>query len=147
MHLESVIEVDAPWERVFALAADVERWAERLPHYRWVRVLGREGRQTTVEMAARRGSIPLRWHALQEVWPEQQRIRFTHTGGPARGMAVEWFFQPQPGGVRVGIRHDLSLPPPLHWIADWIVGRLFIAPVAGRTLRRMKVLAEMGGTL
>ena len=28
----------APIDRVFAAAADVERWPEWLPHYRWVRV-------------------------------------------------------------------------------------------------------------
>jgi len=29
----------APADRIFALAADVERWPERLPHYRYVRRL------------------------------------------------------------------------------------------------------------
>lgn len=145
MHLESVVTVAAPWERVFALAADVERWAERLPHYRWVRVLARDGRRTTVEMAARRGRIPLRWRAVQEVRPEERRMLFTHIAGPTRGMRVEWVFEPDQGGVRVEIKHDLRWPPPLHWIAEWVVGRVFIAPVAGRTLRQFKMLAEQGG--
>ena len=30
------IHVDAPLERIFPLAAEVERWPERLPHYRYV---------------------------------------------------------------------------------------------------------------
>jgi ribosome-associated toxin RatA of RatAB toxin-antitoxin module len=145
MPLESVIEVTAPWERVFALAADIERWAERLPHYRHVRVLGREGPRTTAEMAARRGWIPLRWRAVQEVRPGERRILFTHIAGPTRGMAVEWLFEPRPRGVRVMIRHDLRWSPPLDLVGEWIIGRLFIAPVAGRTLRRMKLLAEAGG--
>ncbi|MBI3974790.1 MAG: SRPBCC family protein [Armatimonadetes bacterium] len=145
MHLESVVTVAAPWERVFALAADIERWGERLPHYRRVRILERDGRRTVAEMAARRGAIPLRWRAVQEVRPEERRILFTHIAGPTRGMAVEWFFLPTPGGVRVGIRHDLRWPPPLHWIAEWVVGRFFIAHVAGKTLRRIKSLAETGG--
>ncbi len=145
MHVENVVEIAAPWERVFALAADVEHWAERLPHYRWVRVLERDGRRTAVEMAARRGWIPLRWRAVQEVRPEERRILFTHTGGPTRGMAVEWFFLPSDRGVRVGIRHDLRWPLLLQWVAGWVVGRVFIGHVAGRTLRRMKVLAEAGG--
>ncbi len=146
MPLENVVTVAAPWERVFALAADIERWAEWLPHYRWVCILERNGRTTTAEMAARRGLIPLRWRAVQEVRPEERRILFTHIAGPTRGMRVEWFFQPEPHGVRVGIRHDLRWPSPLHQIAEWVVGRFFIAPVAGRTLRRFKMLAEQGGT-
>ncbi|MGH7568687.1 MAG: SRPBCC family protein, partial [Gemmatimonadales bacterium] len=35
------IRIHAPLERVFALAQDVERWPEILPHYRWVRFLDR----------------------------------------------------------------------------------------------------------
>ena len=145
MHLESVVTVAAPWERVFALAADVERWAERLPHYRWVRVLERDGRRTVVEMAARRGRIPLRWRAVQEVRPEERRILFTHIAGPTRGMRVEWFFEPGTDGVRVGIKHDLRWPAPFQVIAESVVGRFFIAHVAGQTLRRIKMLSEMGG--
>ena len=144
MHLESVIDIGAPWERVFALAADIARWPDRLPHYRGVRILDRRGRRTTAEMAARRGRITVRWRAVQEVRPEERRILFTHIGGPTRGMAVEWVFQVRPGGVRVGIRHELRWPPLLGWLA-WIVDRGFITPIADRTLRRMKELAEAGG--
>lgn len=145
MHIESVIEITAPWERAFALAADIERWGERLPHYRWVRILERDGRRTVAEMAARRGRIPVRWRAVQEVWPEERRILFTHVAGPTRGMAVAWSFTPAAGRVRVTITHDLRWPPPFHWIAEWVVGRLFIAHIAGQTLRRIKALAEVGG--
>ncbi len=141
-----MIDIAAPWERVFALAADIERWPERLPHYRRVRVLQRQGRRTAAEMAARRGRIPVRWLSLQEVRPEERRILFTHTGGPTRGMAVEWAFTPSPAGVRVVIVHDLPWRPPLAWIGEAIVGRLFIAPIAARTLGRVKALVEAGGT-
>ncbi|MDQ7849148.1 MAG: SRPBCC family protein [Armatimonadota bacterium] len=145
MRLQNVIYINAPWERVLALAADVERWPERLPHYRRVRLLQRQGRRTTAEMAARRGRIPVRWLALQEVRPEERRILFTHTGGLTRGMAVEWTFTPSSPGVRVAIVHVLPWRPPLSWIAEAIVGRLFIAPIANRTLRRIKALSEAGG--
>lgn len=141
-----MIDISAPWERVFALAADIERWPERLPHYRRVRLLQRQGRLTAAEMAARRGRIPVRWRALQEVRPEERRILFTHTGGPTRGMAVEWAFTPSSTGVRVVVVHVLPWRSPLAWIGEAVVGRLFITPIAARTLRRMKALAEAGGT-
>jgi ribosome-associated toxin RatA of RatAB toxin-antitoxin module len=51
------IVIRAPLERVFALARDVERWPELLPHYRWVRMLERRADGGRVEMAAWR---PLR---------------------------------------------------------------------------------------
>ena len=50
-------QIDAPPERVFAAAADVERWPAILPHYRWVRMLERSAgtapAMTAPGMAAR----------------------------------------------------------------------------------------------
>jgi len=33
------VQIEAPFDRIFPLAAEVERWPERLPHYRYVRRL------------------------------------------------------------------------------------------------------------
>jgi len=46
------IVIQAPLGSVFAVASDVERWPEFLPHYRWVRVLERRPGGALVEMAA-----------------------------------------------------------------------------------------------
>src|SRR6185437_3025266 len=46
------VEIRAPIERVLHVAADVERWPQILPHYRWVRFLERRNGGGTVEMAA-----------------------------------------------------------------------------------------------
>ena len=52
--------------------------------------------------------------------------------------------EPAPGGVRVSIRHDLALGWPLigGLAAERIIGPLFVANIAGKTLRRIKALAE-----
>src|SRR5262252_6286788 len=107
METLSQIQVQAPPERVYALAAAVERWPELLPHYRWVRVLGQRGeRERLVEMAARRDWIPVRWGAIQRLHPERQRIEFLHVRGLTRGMKVEWRIEPDgPGGSEVRIWH------------------------------------------
>ena len=50
--------VHAPLERIFALAADVERWPALLPHYRYVRFSDRRSDGGgTVEMSAYRRSV------------------------------------------------------------------------------------------
>jgi hypothetical protein len=77
-------------DRIYQLAAAVEEWPLFLPHYRWVRVHDREGNRRTVEMAARRTGIPVRWRSYQWLWPEERRITFHHIGGLSRGMDVEW---------------------------------------------------------
>ena len=135
----------APYERVFALAAEVERWPELLPHYRYVRRLP-DGSARHFEMGARRGPIPVRWRAIQRPLPEQRRIEFVHTGGVTRGMQVAWRFEERDGALDVSIEHELELGWPLigGFAADHVVGPQFIEAIAGRTLRRVKELAEAG---
>lgn len=144
MHTENAIFVHADAQTVYRLAAAVERWPELLPHYRWVRVLEDDGQQRLLDMAARRDWIPVRWWAVQHRFPDIPRVTFRHVGGITRGMGVEWSFEPGPGGVEVRIHHDLRLGWPIlgALVADHIIGPLFVANIAGKTLRRIKELAE-----
>jgi hypothetical protein len=136
----------APFERVFALAAEVERWPELLPHYRYVRRLP-DPTERHFEMGARRGPIPVRWRAIQRPLPDERRIEFVHTGGVTRGMAVAWRFEEGGDGLDVSIEHELDLGWPLigDFAARRVIGPQFIDAIAGRTLRRVKELAEAGG--
>jgi uncharacterized membrane protein len=149
LHTKNEILIRAGAAEVYGLAAPVERWPEILPHYRWVRVLedGGEGRRV-VEMAALRNFIPVRWRAEQLLFPEVPRIVFRHVGGVTKGMEVEWVFTPQDDGVvRVSILHDLERglagwPLVGGVVADRVVGPFFVSNIAGKTLGRIKELAE-----
>ena len=140
------IRMHAPLERVFALAADVERWPERLPHYRYVRRLADPGGERRFAMGARRGLIPVHWEAIQRPRPSEGIIEFEHTGGVTRGMRVAWRLREGEDGVEVTIEHQLSL----HWpivgelVASQVIGPQFVEAIARRTLRRVKQLAEDG---
>lgn len=149
MQTENEIVIHAPQERIFALGADIGNWAKILPHYRRVIVHSDDGRVKQASMAAVRpfGPIPfpVRWRTSQVLLPEEGRIVFFHTGGITRGMYVEWILTREPdGATRVVIAHELRYPLPLltDWFARWIVGRTFIHNVAGRTLARVKEIAE-----
>lgn len=144
MRSEASIWIAAPPERVFPLVADLARWPERLPHYRYVRVLARENGTVRAAMSARRGPIPVFWEALQTADPQKHEIRFRHVRGVTRGMEVLWTLTPERGGTRARIFHDLDLRWPLigRFLAERIVGPQFIDPIAGKTLRRFKALAE-----
>jgi len=147
LHTENEIFIQADIAEIYQLAASVERWPEILPHYRWVHVLRDDGDRRLVEMAARRDRIPVRWRAEQRLFPEEPRITFRHVGGFTKGMAVKWVFGPtKQGGVRVAILHDLprllGLPLAGDLAANWIVGPLFIKDIAGKTLKKIKELAE-----
>jgi len=141
---EVSIWIAAPPERVFPLVADLARWPERLPHYRYVRVLARENGTMRAAMSARRGPIPVFWEALQTPDPVTREIRFRHVRGVTRGMEVLWTLTPERGGTRARIFHHLELRWPLigRFLAERVLGPQFIDPIAGKTLRRFKALAE-----
>jgi hypothetical protein len=139
------VRINAPYERIFPLAAEVERWPERLPHYRYVRRLPSVNGERRFAMGARRGLIPVRWEAIQRPLPRERRIEFTHTGGVTRGMEVSWRFEEDAdGSQQVSIHHALELRWPLigAWVAGRLIGPQFIDAIARRTLRRVKALAE-----
>lgn len=142
--------VRASLDRVFAVAADVARWPEILPHYRWVRVRERtDAGPSVVEMAAWRPFGPLGWPTwwLSEMQtdPVRRRVRYRHIGGITRGMDVEWRVDGRDGEVAVEIVHEWSGPgwPLIGGLAAaWVIGPVFIHGIASRTLAGVRREAE-----
>ena len=133
--------VGAPLQTMFALAADVERWPERLPHYRWVRFLERRPEGGVVEMAAWRPFGPLRyptwWVSEMTIDREAPTIRYRHVRGITRGMEVLWAFAPCAGGLEVTLTHWWDGPAwPLLRVpaASLVIGPVFVHATAQRTL-------------
>ncbi|MGH2530970.1 MAG: type II toxin-antitoxin system RatA family toxin [Thermomicrobiales bacterium] len=146
MRTENSLMMAGDLERIVALAADVERWPIILPHYRWVTLLEGGGDRKTVEMAARRGRIPVKWRAIQEVERDGATpvIRYRHIGGVTKGMEVAWTFSPGPSEVGVRIDHEFTPPWPVVGgiVAEHVIGPHFVAAIAGRTLRTIKAIVE-----
>jgi ribosome-associated toxin RatA of RatAB toxin-antitoxin module len=140
MHTENVIVIHGEMARVFATARAVEDWPRLLPHYRWVTVITEGETERLVEMAAHRDGFPVRWTARQRVDPIRHQIHFTHVRGISRGMEVTWFLDAQGPDVHVRIVHDLHLGWPLigAFVADYIIGALFVRPIATKTLHTIK---------
>jgi ribosome-associated toxin RatA of RatAB toxin-antitoxin module len=133
----------APVGVIFDLAADVERWPERLPHYRYVRRVTDADGARRFAMGASRGPIPVRWEAIQRPMRDELRIEFVHTGGVTKGMWVAWRFEERGDAIDVSIEHRLDLGWPLiGGLAERVIGSQFIEAIAGRTLRRIQELAE-----
>ena len=146
MQTENVVTMASDLNRIVALAVDVERWPIILPHYRWVTLLSGGDDYKTVEMAARRGRIPVRWQAIQQVERDGSSpvIRYRHIGGVTKGMEVAWTFEALPDAVNVRIDHAFSPAWPLvgRPIADGIIGPQFVGPIADLTLATIKGIVE-----
>ena len=144
--------VRAPLARVFALGAEVERWPEHLPHYRWVRTLERTPGLAVVEMAAWRPFGPLRWPTwwVSEMVVDRAAptVRYRHVRGITRGMDVEWRFTPDAEGTVATITHVWDGPAwPLigRFAAGAVILPLFVHAIAQRTLAGLARVAEAGG--
>jgi hypothetical protein len=151
--------VRAPLARIFALAADVERWPALLPHYRYVRFVEHERHQLggLVDMSANRpfgGGVlqwPTWWRSRMRVHPPggpvSPAIRFTHVAGVTTGMEVEWTFWEVADGTQVRILHVWGGPPvPVlgELAATLVIGPVFVHGIASRTLAGLAAAAERG---
>ena len=143
------IETRASADRMFAMARDVERWPDRLAHYRHVRVLERGAGRDIVAMSAYRPFGPLGWPTwwTSEMWVDAgaRVVRYRHIRGVTTGMDVEWRIDPTPGGARVTLVHEWSGPPwgPLRRpAAEWVIGPVFVHGIASRTLAGLARHAE-----
>lgn len=140
------IDIAAPPDLVFRLARDPLRWPALLPHYVRARPLSRQEDAVVCEFVARRPLVPVLGLGIPVAWrsrtwsdPRQRRLYFRHLGGATAGMEVTWLIEPIDGGCRVTIVHEFPARLP-GWA--WFVDRAFTAPIAGRTLRTFKVVAE-----
>ena len=132
MHCENSIVIRAPLDEIFRVTSNLENWPRLLPHYRWIRVLARDGNALVVHMAARRGWLPIQWTSRFEADARAKELRFHHLKAFTRGMDVTWTFTPTHDGVVVRISHELD-----RWYAG-LLARYFIEPVATQTLAQFK---------
>jgi hypothetical protein len=61
-------------------------------------------------------------------------------------MDVTWSFKPVQEQVQVVVTHDFSLSWPVvgGFVSKYIVGALFVKPIASKTLRHIKLTVESG---
>ena len=139
-------------ERCFRFGAEVERWPEWLPHYRWVRFQRKDGFGTgRVEMAAQRRFGPLPWPVwwVSEMTVDEARpaVLYHHVDGITTGMDVEWSFEAlrDGSGTRVRIVHVWNGPgwPGIGTVAAVaVIGPVFVRGIASRTLAGLAAVAE-----
>jgi ribosome-associated toxin RatA of RatAB toxin-antitoxin module len=145
----------APLSLLFHAAADVERWPDVLPHYRWVRFRDRRSfGHGVVEMAAWRDFLgPIRyptwWVSEMESDDTVPIVRYRHMDGITRRMDVSWEFLPQEDGTLVRVTHEWDGPAwPLigRFAANHVIGPHFVSVIASRTLAGVCAEAERKAT-
>ena len=148
MNLTDEITIRAPLIKIFAVASNLPRWPEFLPHYRYNRFLTQTPAGGIVRMSCVSSRVNLRWVSEFRIDTAHRQLHFLHrrsTLNATRGMKVVWDFEELPGGyVHVTINHRLdrkwiSVGPAL---TSWVAGRFFIHDIAGKTLAGLKRKVE-----
>jgi ribosome-associated toxin RatA of RatAB toxin-antitoxin module len=143
MRTGSSILINAPMSEVFAMTSDLSRWPAYLPHYRWVKWIEGGPDSGIVEMAALRGSIPIKWISEYRRDAAKPELWFRHLSAFTKGMEVRWIYDQRPEGIQITIDHELSFRwPILAPLATPIIGDFMIGWVAPRTLSSFKKLLE-----
>ena len=133
---------------VFALARDVERWADLLPHYaRRERVERRADGSLVVDFIARRplvrrprAGLPVTWRSRTWNEPPTRRLRFVHVAGATKGMDVTWRIEARRRPAAGSPSSTTSAARPRLRRRSSIAA--FTRPIAGRTLATFRALAE-----
>ncbi|HEX2949099.1 MAG TPA: SRPBCC family protein [Armatimonadota bacterium] len=144
MRIVDKIIMKADADHVYHIAANVEQWPEYFPLYRWVEVQERSPTGAIVEIAARRGWIPVKWTAVQLCDEENREVFFRHIEGATRGMAVIWRIIPTDDGVCLEVIHELTMQRRIIGspIGRFLIGWGFVKNITRRTLQQMKSVAE-----
>ena len=152
MYLLDEQAVHAPPDICFEVAADIERWPEILPHYRWVKFREKAGfAQGTVEMAAWRDFVgpvryPTWWLSEMAHDPEKRHVYYQHVGGITRGMDVRWEVLGTGSDTsHINLIHEWEGPawPAVGRLAaNLVIGPHFVSFIAQRTLAGVAREAE-----
>ena len=145
MKTQNKIAVVGSLEEVFGLIEEVGRWPEIVEDVGDVKVLGMEARKKVVEMATRGGVLPLKMTILQESFPAERRIIFSHIKGVMKGVEAEWSFGEvrlkNKGLVHVSVTHDFKN---ISSTRAYVLNRFFIQKRTEKMLLRLKEMVEAG---
>jgi ribosome-associated toxin RatA of RatAB toxin-antitoxin module len=95
MNLTDEITIRAPFVKIFAVAANLPRWPEFLPHYRSNRFLSQTPSGGMVRMSCVSSRINVTWISEFRIDPANRQLHFVHrksTLNATRGMKVTWDF-------------------------------------------------------
>jgi ribosome-associated toxin RatA of RatAB toxin-antitoxin module len=148
MNLTDEITIRAPLIKIFAVASNLPRWPEFLPHYRSNRFISQTLSGGIVRMSCVSSRMSMTWISEFRIDPANRQLHFLHrksTLNATRGMKVTWEFEELPGGfvhVTIHHRHDPKWALIGPALTSWVAGRFFVHDIAGKTLAGLKRKVE-----
>ncbi len=113
--VEKEIEIQAPLEKVFAIAKNVEDYPHFMPSIKAVRVLEEEGDRRVTEWTARVEELgrTISWKE-EDIWDEERwECRFRSLEGDFQKYEGIWIFQKRGNITSVSLKIDYEMHIPL----------------------------------
>ncbi|MDI6736424.1 MAG: SRPBCC family protein [bacterium] len=137
------ILIKASIDRVFSVAADMEKYPEFIPSYKEVKVVNRDGNKMIVERLGQVGEKTVKWKSCVTLTPLKS-IQAEQLEGPIKGMQIQWLFEDTKEGVKIILIHDFEYKK-IPLIGN-LIGRLIVARIvkkmAEETLKGIKTKVE-----
>ena len=65
-HTKNSITIKAPYDRVFDITNDIERWTELFDEYKEAKIISREGNKITFQLTNNQGNSWRSWRILDK---------------------------------------------------------------------------------
>lgn len=138
-----------PMEKVFLTVADLARWPEFLPHYRYNRFIRQTASSGLVEMSCYRLGFPLKWVSEYRIDLPGRKLTFRHLEGAlnaTQGLDIVWNFEElAENSVRVRLTYEFTPRVVIggRLLAALVLGELFVHNLAEKTLAGLKRKMEV----
>ena len=109
-HTKNSITIDAPYDRVFDVTNDIERWDMLFEEYKEAKVLSREGNKITFQLTTNEGNS---WRSSRMLDKDNKVCTAQREDPmfPFQYMNLKWTYREMDGGVQMTWEQDFTMDP------------------------------------
>ena len=109
-HTKNSITITAPYDRVFDITNDIERWPELFDEYTEGKILNREGNKITFQLTNKQGNS---WRSSR-ILDKENKICTAQREDPLfpfKYMNLKWSYEEGKEGVKMTWEQDFEMDP------------------------------------
>jgi len=109
-HTKNSITINAPYERVFDITNDIERWPELFDEYTEAKILNRKGNKITFQLTNKQGDS---WRSSRILDKENRMCTAKREEPmfPFKYMKLKWTYEEGEDGVKMTWEQDFEMDP------------------------------------
>jgi aromatase len=140
-HTKNTVFIKAPYDTVFDISNDIERWPELFDEYTEAKIISRAGDRITFQLTNREGKS---WRSSRLLDKPRRRCAAQREEPmfPFKYMNLLWTYEEQDGGVSMTWEQDFEMSDSAPVDNDTAVAR--INEHSKKNMERIKAIIEAG---